>query len=75
MKAFGYHSSMPFDDFVSVLRKTSDHKSDNHTVSQYYILFERHKLAVNFTARFESLNEDYSVIQKRLRVQTGKGSR
>jgi len=72
MKTLGYQSGMSFEDFVNVLRKTSDHMSDNHTVSQYYILFERRKLAVNFTARFENLNEDYRVIQERLKVQTGK---
>ena len=67
MKAMGLSHSMPFSSFLEVVASTDDEKLDVHLLPQSKILCLNGQLIPSFIGRLETIDEDWSSLQKRLR--------
>ena len=69
MKRMGLFHSMPFSTFLEVVASTSDDKLDIHLLPQSKILCLDGQIIPNFIGHLETIDEDWSLLQKMLRQE------
>lgn len=63
---FGYIKNVNgFDEFVRKTCKIPDRLMDIHFKPQYLLIYDRGRISVDFVGRYENLNEDWKVVQKK----------
>ena len=69
MKSMGLTHSMSFGSFLEVIASTSDDEIDIHLLPQSKILCLNGQLIPDFIGCLETMNKDWSVLQKTLRQE------
>ena len=61
-----FHPEMSFREFVKLVADIPDYLSDGHFRSQYSFLYRRGKVSADYIGKFESIQEDWQPIAKKL---------
>lgn len=68
--SLGFHHGMPFDEFIHLACSFPDHRTEKHFRSQHMTIYYRTGWLPNYLAKFETLDHDWTMIQ-RLFVERG----
>lgn len=63
---FGIYPKIPFPEFVEIVCRIPDEKSDQHWRSQAYELLIAERLIPDFIGRFETIVRGWKMVQKKI---------
>lgn len=67
MRRMGLELNMPFQTFLEITCNTGDADLDVHLLPQSKILLHRNSLVPRFIGRMETMEEDWTILRRRLR--------
>lgn len=65
LQPFGVSADMSFDDFAECIADIPDSRSEKHFRSQHHLFWHGGRWLVSYVGRFESLDQEWSVLAKR----------